>query len=65
MKGRRVIHTTKPRKANWIGHRLHRQCLLKHFTTGNFEGREEEEVVVVVEEEEEEAVNSYRMALNL
>ena len=29
----------KRRKANWIGHILRRNCLLKHVTEGNIEGR--------------------------
>jgi hypothetical protein len=28
----------KRRKANWIGHLLHRTCLLKHIIKGNLEG---------------------------
>jgi hypothetical protein len=28
---RNVLHTAKRRKANWIGHSLHRNCLLEHF----------------------------------
>jgi hypothetical protein len=27
------------RQSNWIGHILFRNCLLKHFTEGNIEGR--------------------------
>ena len=27
---RSIIHTTKPRKANWIGHILRRNCLMKN-----------------------------------
>jgi hypothetical protein len=26
-----ILHTVKRRKANWIGHILCRNCLLKHF----------------------------------
>jgi hypothetical protein len=29
----------KGRKANWIGHILRRNCLLKHVTEGKIEGR--------------------------
>jgi hypothetical protein len=29
----------KRRKANWIGHILHRNCLLKHITDGKIEGK--------------------------
>jgi hypothetical protein len=31
---RNVIKTTKRRKANWIGHFLRRNCLLKHVIEG-------------------------------
>jgi hypothetical protein len=31
--------TKKRRKANWIGHILRRNCLLKHLIEGNLEGR--------------------------
>jgi ribosomal 50S subunit-associated protein YjgA (DUF615 family) len=27
---RNIVHTIKRRKANWIGHILRRNCLLKH-----------------------------------
>jgi hypothetical protein len=36
---RNVLHTIKRRKANWIGHILHRNCLLKHMIEGKLEGR--------------------------
>jgi hypothetical protein len=36
---RNILHTIKGRKANWIGHILHRNCLLKHVTEGKLEGR--------------------------
>jgi hypothetical protein len=29
-------------KAEWIGHILHRNCLLKHVIEGNVEGTEDE-----------------------
>jgi len=29
-KERNTLHTIKMRKVNWIGHILHRNCLLKH-----------------------------------
>jgi hypothetical protein len=29
-----IVHTIKRRKANWIGHILRRNCLLKHVTEG-------------------------------
>jgi hypothetical protein len=31
---RNIVHTIKRRKANWIGHILRRNCLLKHVTEG-------------------------------
>jgi hypothetical protein len=34
-----TIQTIKRRKANWIGHILHRNCLLKHVIAGKVEGR--------------------------
>jgi hypothetical protein len=36
---RNIVHTIKRRKANWIGHTLRRNCLLKHVTEGKIEGR--------------------------
>jgi hypothetical protein len=36
---RNIIDTTKGRKANWIGHILHRNCCLKHIIEGKIEGR--------------------------
>jgi hypothetical protein len=36
---RNIVHTIKRRKANWIGHILRRNCLLKHVTEGKLEGR--------------------------
>jgi hypothetical protein len=35
---RNIVHTIKIRKANWIGHILRRNCLLKHVTEGKIEG---------------------------
>jgi hypothetical protein len=35
---RNFLHTIKRRKANWIGHILCRNCLLKHITEGKIEG---------------------------
>jgi hypothetical protein len=32
-----ILHTIKRRKANWIGHILCRNCLLKHVTEGKIE----------------------------
>jgi hypothetical protein len=36
---RNLLHTVNRRKANWIGHMLHRNCLLKHVIEGKVEGR--------------------------
>jgi hypothetical protein len=36
---RNIVHTIKRRKANWIGHILHRNFLLKHVIEGKLEGR--------------------------
>jgi hypothetical protein len=33
-----ILHTIKRRKANWIGHVLRRNCLLKHVIEGKLEG---------------------------
>jgi hypothetical protein len=34
-----IVHTIKRRKANWIGHILRRNCLLKHVIEGKLAGR--------------------------
>jgi hypothetical protein len=31
---RNILQTTKRHTANWIGHILHRNCLLKHIING-------------------------------
>jgi hypothetical protein len=36
---RNIVHTIKRWKANWIGHILRRNCLLKHVIEGKLEGR--------------------------
>jgi hypothetical protein len=36
---RNILHTMKRRKANWIGHILRRNSLLKHVIEGKLEGR--------------------------
>jgi hypothetical protein len=38
---RNILHTIKRRKANWIGHILRRNCLLKHVIEGKLEGRKD------------------------
>jgi hypothetical protein len=35
--GRNILHAIKREKAYWIGHVLHRNCLLKHIIEGNIE----------------------------
>jgi hypothetical protein len=35
---RNILHTIKTKKANWIDHVLHRNCLLKHIIEGRIEG---------------------------
>ena len=47
-----IVQTIKRRKAIWIGHILHRNCLLKHIIEGKIEGRIEDK---------EEDVSSYWM----
>jgi hypothetical protein len=36
---RNIVHTIKRGKANWIGHILRRNCLLKQVIEGKLEGR--------------------------
>jgi hypothetical protein len=36
-KERNILHAIK-RKANWFGHIVHRNCLLKHVTDGKRKG---------------------------
>jgi hypothetical protein len=38
---RNILHTVKRGKANWIGHSLRRNCLLKHVTEAKVVGRTE------------------------
>jgi hypothetical protein len=38
---RNILRTIKRRKANWIGHILRRNCLLKHVIEGKLERRTE------------------------
>ena len=42
MEDRNIVHTIKRRKANWIGHILRRNCLLKHIIEEKMEGGIEE-----------------------
>jgi ribosomal 50S subunit-associated protein YjgA (DUF615 family) len=34
---RKIVHTVKRRKVNWIGHSLRRMCLLKQVNEGKIE----------------------------
>ena len=34
-----ILPTVNRRKANWIGHILRRNCLMKHIVEGKIEGR--------------------------
>jgi hypothetical protein len=36
---RNILHTMRRRKANWIGHILRRNCLLKHIIEGKIRGK--------------------------
>jgi hypothetical protein len=36
--GRNILHTIRRRKANWIGHILRRNCLIKHIIEGKIPG---------------------------
>jgi hypothetical protein len=36
---RNILHTIRRRKADWIGHILRRNCLLKHIIEGKITGR--------------------------
>ena len=38
---RNILHETRKRKANWIGHILCRNCLLKQVIEGNIKGETE------------------------
>jgi hypothetical protein len=40
---RNILRTRTRWKANWIGHVLHRNCLLKHVVEGKLEGKDRSE----------------------
>jgi hypothetical protein len=42
---RNIPHTIKRRNANWIGHILRRNCILKHVIEGETRGRKNMEDV--------------------
>jgi hypothetical protein len=52
---RNILQTIKRAKAKWIGHILHRNCLLKQATEGKLEGQ------IEWLEDEEEGASSYCM----
>ena len=54
---RDTLHEIRKRKANWIGHILRRNCLLKQVIEGKIEGE------IKWQEDEEEDVGSYWMTL--
>ena len=53
---RNILQTVKRRKANWIGHILRMNCLLRHIIEGKIEGR-----IGVTEDDED--LSSYWKAL--
>ena len=54
---RNILHTIQGRKANWTGHILRSNCLLKHVIEGKIEGR------IEVTGREEENIISYWMTV--
>jgi hypothetical protein len=42
-RGRNILHKVNQRKANWIGHLVRWNCLLKHVTEETIEGTADEE----------------------
>jgi len=54
---RNILHEIRKRKANWIGHILRGNCLLKQVIEGKIKGE------MKWQEDEEEDVGSYWMAL--
>jgi len=57
IKQRNILHEIRKRKANWIGHILRRNCLLKQVIEGKVSGRWK------WQEKEEEDVRNYWMIL--
>jgi len=39
VKEENILNRIKRSKGKWIGHIIHRNCLMKHVTEGNIEGR--------------------------
>ena len=54
---RNILHEIRKQKANWIGHILRRNCLLKQVIEGNIKGEME------VTRRREEDVRNYWMTL--
>jgi len=54
---RNILHEIRKRKANWIGHILRGNCLLKQVIEGKIKGE------MKWQEDEEEDVGSYWMTL--
>jgi len=54
---RNILHEIRKRKANWIGHILHRNCLLQQVIEGKIKGGYK------LQDDEEEDVGSYWMTL--
>jgi hypothetical protein len=53
MEQRNILHEINKQKANWIGHILHRNCLLRQVIEGKIKGG------IEVKEHKEEDVGSY------
>jgi hypothetical protein len=56
---RNALQSIKGRKATWIGHILHRNCLLKHVIEVKIEGK------IEVKTDEEEDISSYWITLRI
>ena len=56
--GMNIVHNIHNRNANWIGHIVRGNCVLKHVIEGKIMGR-----INVTGEDVEEGINSYWMTL--
>ena len=54
---RNILHKISNQKANWIGHILRRNCLLKQVIEGKIKGE------IKLQKDEEEDVRNYWMTL--
>jgi hypothetical protein len=52
-----IPHTVDRRKANWSGHSLRRNCLLKHIIEGEIEEEEDVSSYWMIERKREDAGN--------